>query len=111
MNRIEHLKKALEKDPNNPLGLYGLAMEYIKEGNYKEALVYLEKYLSINDDQGSGYRALAQCYVNLGDIEKAIEAYEKGIEQAEKYKHASMKREFKQEIEILKNKLQKAWKF
>ncbi len=47
----------------------------------------------------------------LGDLEKAIEAYKRGIEQADKYKHASMKREFKQEIEILKNKLQKAWKF
>ncbi|RUM60247.1 MAG: hypothetical protein DSY66_04665 [Persephonella sp.] len=106
-DKIQHLKKALEKDPNNPLGLYGLAMEYIKLGNYEEALIYLEKYLSTNDDQGSGYRALAQCYRELGRIEDAIKAYEKGIEQADKYKHASMKREFKQEIEILKNQLNK----
>jgi predicted Zn-dependent protease len=105
MDRIEHLKRALEKDPNNPLGLYGLANEYIKVGNYEEAVKLLERYLSIYDDQGSGYRALAQCYVNLGRLEDAIKSYEKGIEQATKYKHASMKKEFKQEIEILKLKL------
>ncbi|WP_457641755.1 tetratricopeptide repeat protein [Persephonella sp.] len=106
-DRIDMLKKALEKDPNNPLGLYGLAMEYIKIGKYEEAIIYLTKYLSNNDDQGAGYRALAQCYVNLGDLEKAIETYEQGIQQAKKYKHASMEKEFTQEIEILKGKLNK----
>ncbi len=105
MDRIEMLKKALEKDPLNPLGLYGLALEYIKIHDYENALKYLTKYLENNEDEGSGYRALAQCYLNLGRIEEAIKAYEKGIEQADKYKHASMKREFKQEIEILKTKL------
>ncbi|WP_456401020.1 tetratricopeptide repeat protein [Persephonella sp.] len=107
-DRIDMLKKALEKDPENPLGLYGLAMEYIKEGNYKEAVIYLTKYLSKYDDQGAGYRAIAQCYIKLGDLEKAIEFYQRGIEQAKKYKHASMEKEFSQEIEILKGKLGKS---
>ncbi|ACO04232.1 MAG TPA: tetratricopeptide repeat protein [Persephonella sp.] len=106
-DRIDMLKKALEKDPENPLGLYGLGMEYMKMGNFEDAIVYLKKYLSVYDDQGAGYRALAQCYVKLGDIEKAIEAYERGIEQAKKYKHASMEKEFSQEIEILKGKIGK----
>ncbi len=107
-DRIDLLKKALEKDPENPLGLYGLAMEYIKIGNYDDAVVYLKKYLSVYDDQGAGYRALAQCYVNLGNLEEAIEAYERGIEQAKRYKHVSMEKEFRQEIEILKNKIGKS---
>jgi tetratricopeptide (TPR) repeat protein len=105
MDRIEMLKKALEKDPNNPLGLYGLANEYLKQENYEEAAKLLEKYLSLHEDQGAGYRALAKCYVNLGKLEDAIKTYEKGIEQATKFKHSSMKKEFQQEIEILKMKL------
>ncbi len=101
-DRIEALKKALEKDPTNKLGLFGLANEYFKEGMYKECIETLEKYLSLHEDEGSAYRVLAQSYVNLGDIEKAIETYEKGIQQALKYNHPTMAQEFKQEIEQLK---------
>ncbi len=104
-DKIEMLKKALEKDPNNPLGLYGLAMEYFKEGDYENAIVYLKKYLSLHDDEGAGYRTLAQCYVNLGDIENAIESYQRGIEAAAKYNHPTMVSEFQQEIETLKSML------
>ncbi len=101
--KIQMLKKALEKDPNNPLGLYGLAMEYYKQGDYENAIKYLEKYLSIHEDEGAGYRTLAQCYVSLGDIESAIDAYEKGIQAAAKYNHPTMVAEFQQEIETLKS--------
>ncbi|HIE58733.1 MAG TPA: tetratricopeptide repeat protein [Persephonella sp.] len=103
--RIESLKKALESDPNNPLGNFGLGMEYFKQGDYENAIIYLNKYLSLHDDEGAGYRTLAQCYVNLGEIEKAIETYERGIQQATKYNHPSMVEEFKQEIETLKSML------
>jgi len=103
--RIEMLKKALDKDPNNPLGLYGLAMEYYKSGDYENAIVYLKKYLSIHEDEGAGYRTLAQCYINLGDIENAIESYERGIEKATKFNHPTMVAEFQQEIENLKSML------
>ncbi|WP_028950630.1 tetratricopeptide repeat protein [Sulfurihydrogenibium subterraneum] len=104
-SRIEALIKALEKDPNNPLGLYGLALEFYKEGRYEDAIVYFKKYLSVYDDQGAAYRTLAQAYVNIGDIEQAIETYERGIEQARKYNHPTMVEEFKQEIERLKSLL------
>ncbi len=101
-DRIQALKKALEKDPTNKLGLFGLANEYFKEGMYKECIETLEKYLSLHEDEGSAYRVLAQSYANIGDIEKAIETYEKGIQQALKYNHPTMAQEFQQEIEQLK---------
>ncbi len=104
-NRINELKKALEKNPDNPLGLYGLAVELFKAKRYDEALLYLERYLSLHEDEGAAYRLLAQCYINIGDIEKAIESYEKGIRQAKKFNHQSMVDEFTQEIEMLKNML------
>ncbi len=104
-NRINELKKALEKNPDNPLGLYGLAVELFKAKKYDEALLYLNKYLSIHEDEGAAYRLLAQCYLNIGDIEKAIESYEKGIEQAKKFNHQSMVDEYTQEIETLKTLL------
>lgn len=105
MNRIEQLKKALEKNPNNPLGLYGLALELYKAGKYEEAIVEFTKYLSLYEDQGAAYRTLAQCYLKLGDIQKAIESYEMGIQMAMKYNHPTMVQEFQEEIERLKHML------
>ncbi len=101
-DRIDMLKRALEKDPNNPLGLYGLASEYFKNQMYTEAIEILEKYLELHEDEGSAYRMLAQCYSNIGEIEKAIETYEKGMEKAAKFNHPTMVEEFRQEIEQLK---------
>ncbi|MEZ0323992.1 MAG: tetratricopeptide repeat protein [Hydrogenothermaceae bacterium] len=105
MDRIEELKKALEKNPNNPLGLYGLALELYKAGRYEDAIVEFKKYLSLYEDQGAAYRTLAQCYINLGDIENAIEAYERGIEKALKFNHSTMVQEFREEIERLRQML------
>lgn len=105
MNRIDELKKALERNPNNPLGLYGLALELYKTGRYEEAVVEFNKYLSLYEDQGAAYRTLAQCYINVGDIERAIEAYERGVEKATKYNHPTMVKEFTEEIERLRQML------
>lgn len=102
MNRVDILKRALEKEPENPLGLYGLALELFKEKRYDEAILYLHKYLDVHEDEGAAYRLLAQSYLNIGDVEKAIEYYQKGIQQAEKYSHSSMVEEFRQEIQNLK---------
>ncbi|SNZ11412.1 Tetratricopeptide repeat-containing protein [Persephonella hydrogeniphila] len=102
MNRVDILKRALEKDPDNPLGLYGLALELFKERRYDEAILYLHRYLDLHEDEGAAYRLLAQSYLNIGDIEKAIEFYQKGIEQAKKFNHSSMVEEYRQEIENLK---------
>ncbi len=104
-DRINELKKALEKNPDNPLGLYGLAVELFKAKRYDEALLYLDRYLSLHEDEGAAYRLLAQCYLNIGDVEKAIESYEKGIQQAKKFNHQSMVEEFSREIEMLKDLL------
>ncbi|WP_457639171.1 tetratricopeptide repeat protein [Persephonella sp.] len=104
-SRIEALKNALKKDPDNPLGLYGLAVELFKEKRYQEAVEYLLRYLEKHEDQGAAYRLLAQAYTELGKIDEAVQAYEKGIEQAEKFKHSSMVKEFSLEIESLKKQL------
>ncbi|GAB6073218.1 tetratricopeptide repeat protein [Venenivibrio stagnispumantis] len=103
MDRLEVLKKALEKDPNNPLGLYGYAMELYKNKKYNEAIEIFNKYLSLYEDQGAAYRTLAQCYIQIGNLEKAIETYEEGIKKAMKFNHPTMVEEFKQEVEQLKN--------
>jgi len=100
-SRIEQLKKLIDKDPNTPLGRYGLANELFKSELYEDAVVEINEYLKLKDDEGAVYRMLAECYVRTGDIESAKESYHKGIEAANRHGHPSMAEEFEEAIEFL----------
>ena len=100
-SKITQLKKLIDKNPDNPLGRYGLANELFKSELYSEAIVEIEEYLKLKDDEGAVYRMMAECYMRLGDTEKAKESYTKGIESASRHGHPSMAEEFEEAIEFL----------
>ncbi|HXG31408.1 MAG TPA: tetratricopeptide repeat protein [Thermodesulfobacteriota bacterium] len=100
-SRIETLKALVSKNPNNPLGRYGLANEYIKQGMYAEAVTEIEAYLRLKDDEGAAYRTLAEALIGLGRNEEAKEAYRKGIEAALRHGHPGMAEEFKEALELI----------
>lgn len=99
--KIDQLKVLIEKDPSNPLGRYGLANEYYKSEMYEEAILQIEEYLQLKDDEGAVYRMLAECYMKTGNIENAKEAYAKGIQAANRHGHPTMAEEFEEAIEFL----------
>jgi len=100
-SNIESLLKMLEKNPNNSLGRYGLANEYFKQGQFENVIIELEKYFEVKEDEGAAYRLLAESYLNLGEKEKAIDSYKKGVEAANKYGHPGMAEEFEEAIEFI----------
>lgn len=100
-SRIESLKALIQKNPNNPLGRYGLANEYFKMGMYEEAIEELNEYLKLKDDEGAAYRMLGEVLLKLGKKEEAKEAYRKGIEAAERHGHPGMAEEFEETLELI----------
>ena len=100
-NKIDALKNMIERDPQNPLGRFGLANEYYKSEMYAEAVTAIHEYLNIKDDEGAVYRMLAECHMNLGQPEMAREAYVKGIDAANRHGHPGMAEEFEEAIEFL----------
>jgi len=100
-SRIEQLKILIDKDPNNPLGRYGLANELFKSELYENAIIQINEYLKLKNDEGAVYRMMAECYVRTGDIESAKESYQKGIEAANRHGHPSMVEEFEEALEFL----------
>jgi predicted Zn-dependent protease len=91
-----HFKKALEIDPEYQNALYNLAVTYVKWGakmreemeekeiesdeykvKFEAALPLLEKYLTINEKEGSVWDLLGKVYANLGMAEKSKEAFNK----------------------------------
>ncbi len=99
--RIEQLKVLIDKDPNNPLGRYGLANELFKSELFEDAIVEINEYLKLKDDEGAVYRMLAECYVKTGNIEEAKQTYQKGVEAANRHGHPSMAEEFEEALEFL----------
>ena len=100
-SRIEQLKTLINRDPNNPLGRYGLANELFKSELYEDAIVEINEYLKLKDDEGAVYRMLAECYVRMGNIEEAKQTYQKGVEAANRHGHPSMAEEFEEALEFL----------
>ncbi len=100
-SKIETLKTLVAKNPNNPLGRYGLANEYLKLEMYKEAIEEIETYLKLKEDQGAVYRMLGEALLKLGQKEEAKAAYRKGIEAAQSHGHPGMAAEFEETLELI----------
>ena len=100
-NRIEVFKQMLETDPENTMVLFGLAKEYEKLGQATEVINLLETYLAKADDEGNAYGALAKAYDKLGNREKAIEIYQKGIEVSFAHGHPTMASDYKFNLDML----------
>jgi len=100
-SKIEPLRALVEKKPNNPLGRYGLANEYIKLEMYEEAINEINAYLKLKDDEGAVYRILGEALLKLGRKGEAKEAYRNGIEAAERHGHPGMAAEFEETLELI----------
>ncbi len=99
--RIEVFKQMLAADPENSMVLFGLAKEYEKLGKSDEVASLLETYLSKADDEGNAYGALAKAYEKLGQREKAVAAYEKGIEVSMLHGHPTMAGDYRFNLDML----------
>ena len=94
-NRIELFEKMLSADPSNTTVLFGLAKEYEKAGRDRELIETLKTYLEKVDDEGNAYGMLAGAYERSGERDKAREAYERGIETAQRHGHPGMAEEYR----------------
>jgi E3 SUMO-protein ligase RanBP2 len=100
-SKIETLKALVEKNPDNPLGRYGLANEYLKLEMYEEAINEINAYIKLKDDEGAVYRILGEALLKLGKKEEAKEAYRNGIEAAQRHGHPGMAAEFEETLELI----------
>jgi predicted Zn-dependent protease len=91
----------LPDEPNDPMLRYMLANEFFKAGRYSDAIEHISTYLTLKEDEGAVFRLLAQSYQKLGKSSDAKQAYERGIEAANKHGHPGMAEEFQMAIDDL----------
>lgn len=89
-NRIEYFERMVADNPDNPTGLLALANEYGKAERFEDEAAALERYVAQHEDEGNAYARLGEVLLRLGREDEAREAYERGIEQAEKHGHSGM---------------------
>ena len=94
-NRIEVFEQMLATDPGNTSVLFGLAKEYEKAGRDQELVETLKRYLEKVDDEGNAFGMLASAYERLGKRDEARQAYERGIETAQRHGHPGMAEEYR----------------
>ena len=94
-SRIDIFKQMLSTDPGNTAVLFGLAKEYEKEGRDEELIETITRYLNAAEDEGNAFGMLAAAYERTGQRDKAREAYQRGIETAQRHGHPGMAEEYR----------------
>jgi len=95
-DRISALQGMLERRPDDARLRFGLALEYLSAGRLEDAVEQLRAYLSQTDDEGNAWGRLGAALRRLGRDAEGREAYEKGVEAANRHGHPSMAEEFEE---------------
>jgi predicted Zn-dependent protease len=94
-SRIDIFEQMLAGDPGNTMVMFGLAKEYEKAGDDAKLIETVERYVAAADDEGNVYGMLAGAYERTGQRDKAREAYQRGIETAQRHGHPGMAEEYR----------------
>ena len=76
---IDSLEHALQIDGNNPDIMTPLALAYLKTEQYEPAKQLFILITQNQTDNGTAYQQLGYCYLKLGDIDYAVESYNKAL--------------------------------
>ncbi|MBI4055878.1 MAG: tetratricopeptide repeat protein [Elusimicrobia bacterium] len=76
---LREYRKALEREPYNPIALYKTAMTLLETRRKDIALEHLETSTRYNPHHAAGWILLADQYVTLKNWEKAIAAYTEAL--------------------------------
>ena len=84
--RLQQLFSFLKESPDDAFILFAIAKEYEKLGGNETALEHYLKLVAIDPDYVGTYYHLGKLYEEEENSEKALDAYQKGIETAKKIK-------------------------
>lgn len=93
--RIDALARMLERRPDDARLLFGLALEYMGAERWPEAVDALRRYLTLAEDEGNAWGRLGEALRRTGREPEARQAYEQGIDAAERNGHPTMAEEFR----------------
>lgn len=100
-SRAASLRALLEKRPEDPRLLFGLAVEELNAGEVEAGVETLRRYLAVADDEGNAWGRLADALLSLDREEEAREALRSGIEASLRHGHPTMAQELQEALAAL----------
>jgi predicted Zn-dependent protease len=82
MDKLTGLKEILVMDPGNAFARYGLAMEYVAQGEIASGLAEFDALVTAHPDYTAGYFMAAQTLAKEERVPEAIERLHAGIASA-----------------------------
>jgi folate-binding protein YgfZ len=80
--RIAMFREALKFAPEDPLGNFGLGSSYLELKRYPEAVEPFERVVKAQPKHSVAWLSLGKALEGMGELSRARESYEKGIEVA-----------------------------
>lgn len=81
---IENLTAMLERGQDNALLRYSLGNELFKAGEWESAIGHLGRALEQDPDYSAAWKIYGKALIQAGDHTQAVDAFEQGIEVAER---------------------------
>src|SRR5690348_17756134 len=81
--RIAQFRKMATDDPDNELGHFRLGQLLMEDGQHAEAVQSFERTLELSPQFSKVYQLLGECYVKLGQRDKAVEVLTRGWQTAD----------------------------
>jgi tetratricopeptide (TPR) repeat protein len=78
------LEAMLAAGKDSALLRYGLGQAYVQEGKLEEALRHLAKAVELDAGYSAAWKLYGKMLAEAGRTEKAMKAYQKGIESAQR---------------------------
>jgi len=100
-SRLETLEGFLAANPNDSFVRYGLAQEYLRQGQPAKAVEQFRDLLGRNADYQAAYYHLGQALEKLGQTDEAREAYREGIEVTGRLGDEHARSELEAALELL----------
>lgn len=99
-SRLNQLLEYYKAEPNDPFNAFALALEYLKSDRAETKKLF-DLLLCEHEEYLPVYYHAGKLYQELGDIEKTVSLYEKGIVVANKHNDAKAARELKSALDEL----------
>jgi Tfp pilus assembly protein PilF len=99
--RMRQLKQMLQRQPDDPFLLYGVAMEYKKANQPELAIEHFDAVLRRDPNYCYAYYQRAQAYESRGDVESAKRSLREGLEAADRSGDAHARSEIEAALALL----------
>ena len=100
-DKLPKLQAMLEKQPNDPFLLYGIAMEHKKMNDHATALSFLDRCIAVDPNYCYAYFQRGQICEITGDFDAAKRSYNDGIVAARRVGDAHAQSELEGALSML----------